>query len=435
MSRLPFFPDARRRAPLLVLGLALTLNCMHNRPDAPSVPIGPDSVEIDWAYSFKAWTVGLDSGPVHLRFDWGDGDTSAWIFTGDTAEYSHSWDHSGTCKVRAQAHDNRPELSEWSEPRNVTCLVPSYPFRLVDSVTVTNENYPLIEAQVSPDGEFVYVASEWSASLSVVRTADLQLVAQIPFYAGWWGGDGGGRLACSPDGRYVYATYYRGDYLAAISTADEVVTDSLLLGGEDMTSIAISPDGQRLFVAVSDDSGYILAVRLPDFVVEDTVFMPGTSVYITSMSVSPDGTRLYAADAGDACILSIRLSNYALEWQAPSNLGDEPGALILHPTGSLLYVLNEDWIWVHESGTGSLIDSMEFTPFWNADVAPDGSLVYVTCGGYYGTKGAFGVIRTSDNEVGRFVDLPDYIYDVATSPDGQRLYAAAGNGKLYVVGR
>jgi DNA-binding beta-propeller fold protein YncE len=435
MSRLSFFPYARRHAPLLLLGLALTLSCMHNRPEPPAIPVGPASVEVDWEYPFKAWTVGLDSGSVHLRFDWGDGDTSAWVFTGETAEYSHSWSHSGTYQVRAQAHDNRPELSEWSDPRGVTCLVPPHPYRLVDSVTVTNENYPLIEAQVLPDGDFIYVASEWSASLSVVRTADLQLVAQIPFFARWWGGDGGGRLACSPDGEYVYATYYRGDYLAAVSTSGNVVVDSLFLGGADMTSIAISPDGHRLYVAVSDDTGYVLAVRLPDFVLEDTIFMSGMSVYISSMTISPDGTRLYAADLGEDCILSVRLSDHGIEWRAFSNPGDEPGALVLHATGSPLYVLSQDWIWVHESGTGSLIDSIAFTPFWNADVAPDGSVVYVTCGGYYGTKGAVAVIRTSDNEVGRFVDFPDYIYDVAASPDGQRLYAAAGNGKLYVLGR
>jgi DNA-binding beta-propeller fold protein YncE len=98
-------------------------------------------------------------------------------------------------------------------------------------------------------------------------------------------------------------------------------------------------------------------------------------------------------------------------------------------------VLNEDWIWVHEPGTGFPIDSIDLTPFWNADIAPDGSIVYVTCRAYCGTMGAVAVIRTSDNEVGRFVDTPDFAYDVAPSPDGQRLYVAGGNGKLYVLGR
>jgi DNA-binding beta-propeller fold protein YncE len=292
----------------------------------------------------------------------------------------------------------------------------------------------LAEIEVLPGGEFVYVTSEWDASLRVVRTADLQVVAGIPFYAGWWGGTGGGRLVSSPDGEYVYATYYRGDYLAAVRTADEVVVDSLPLGGEDMTSIAISPDGHRLFVAIGDDTGYILAVRLPDLLVEDTIFIPDMSVYITSMRASPDGTRLYAANPADACVLSIRLMDHAIEWQAPSDLADGPGALVLHPTGNPLYVLNEEWIWVHESGTGSIIDSMEFTPFWNADIAPDGSRLYVTCGGL-DSNGGVAVVQTPDNEVRRIIDMPHHVYDVAPSPDGQKLYVAGENGKLYVLGR
>ena len=238
----------------------------------------------------------------------------------------------------------------------------------------------------------------------------------------------------SPDGEYVYATYYRGDYLAAVRTADEVVVDSLPLGGEDMTSVAISPDGHRLFVAIGDDTGYILAVRLPDLLVEDTIFIPDMSVYITSMRASPDGTRLYAANSADACVLSIRLTDHAIEWQAPSDLDDEPGALVLHPTGNPLYILNEEWIWVHESGTGSVIDSIEFTPFWNADIAPDGSCLYVTCGGL-DSNGGIAVVQTPDNEVRRIIDMPDHVYDVAPSPDGQKLYVAGENGKLYVLGR
>ena len=66
MSRSPFFLGSLRGGPLLVLGLLFAAGCMHNRPDAPAIPVGPDSVELDWAYSFKTWTVGQDSGPVHI---------------------------------------------------------------------------------------------------------------------------------------------------------------------------------------------------------------------------------------------------------------------------------------------------------------------------------------------------------------------------------
>jgi DNA-binding beta-propeller fold protein YncE len=433
MLRLTLLSGRWRSGWPFLLGALFALSCTQNRPDAPAVPVGPDLVELDSAYAYKTSVEGTGHGHVFVRFDWGDGDTFSWCGPGETVECSHRWRDGGVYAVRAQALDDRPRLSEWSAPCSVTAVVPEYPFRLIDSVFISDEDL-LIEVQVLPGGEFVYVTSEWDASLWVVRTSDLRLVAEVPFYAGWWGGEGGGRMVCSPDGEYVYATYYRGDYLAAVSTAAQLVVDSLLLGGEEMTSIAISPDGGCLFVAVSYDSGYVLEIRLPDFVIADTLFMPGMDVYISSMTLSPDGTRLYAANLGEYCILSVRLSDHAIEWRAPSDLDDEPDALVLHPTGRPLYVLNEERISIHEPGTGSLIDSIAFTPFWGADIDADGSSVYITCGGY-DSNGGVGVVRTSDNKVARVIDMHDEVYDVAVSPDGQRAYVASGNGKLYVLSR
>jgi DNA-binding beta-propeller fold protein YncE len=45
------------------------------------------------------------------------------------------------------------------------------------------------------------------------------------------------------------------------------------------------------------------------------------------------------------------------------------------------------------------------------------------------------VVRTSDNEVVRVITMPTEVYDVAPSPDGEKLYVGADNGKLYVLSR
>jgi len=236
---------------------------MHSRPDSPAAPVGPSLVEVDSAYTYRTFTSSRrEYGLVWVRLDWGDGDTSPWCGHDETVACSHSWREGGVFAVRAQAHDQRTDLSEWSAPCSVTAVVPPCPYRLVDSVEIIDA--PLTDAQVTPNGEFVYVANDWSGALSVVRTSGPQLVAQIPFNRGW-GSDG--RVVCSPGSEYAYATWHHaGGGIAFIRTADQVVADSMTL--EDrLRGLAISPDGQRLFVAVDADSCFIVVVHLPDHVI------------------------------------------------------------------------------------------------------------------------------------------------------------------------
>jgi hypothetical protein len=241
----------RRGGLLAPFVFALMLSCVHSRPDAPAAPVGPDSVEPGLPCLFKACVSSAVKGQPFIRFDWGDGDTSVWCGPGETARYSHSWSDSGVFEVRAQAHDDRVGFSEWSASFNVTCFAP-FPYKVVDSVYVPDG---VLEARVSPNDRFVYVAGYFSASLSVVRTSDFQ-VTQIPFYYGypWWGAGAGGRMVCSPDGEYVYASYYREDYLAVIRATSQTVVDSLLLGAT-VNCLAVSPDGRRLYAAVYPYSG------------------------------------------------------------------------------------------------------------------------------------------------------------------------------------
>jgi DNA-binding beta-propeller fold protein YncE len=415
--------------------LVLTLSCMHNRPDPPDVPVGPSNVEVDSAYTFNASASSgrqyEQHGLVWIRFEWGDGDTSSWCGHGETVECPHSWRDGGIYSVRAQARDDRSKFSEWSEPLNVTAVVPAYPYRLVDSVSIIDA--PLIDAQVTPDGRFVYVTNDWSGALSVVRTTDLQLVAQISFNHGW-GSDG--QVVCSPSSEYAYATWYHsGGGIAVVRAADQVVTDSLTLEGR-LRGLTISPDGQRLFVAVEADSGLIVDVRLPDNVIEDTIFTPGVWSYTTSLQVAPDGTRLYAGSLETGDVYAIDLSDNTVEWRVPlSGTSTASGAVAMHPSGSPLYVVDHQGISILESGTGTIIDTIPLQgDLGSARVAPDGSLLYVTSSDS-AENGSVVVVQTSDNKVVRVIAMPDEVYDVAASPDGQRLYVAADNGKLYVLGR
>jgi DNA-binding beta-propeller fold protein YncE len=414
--------------------LALAMSCMHNRPDPPDVPVGPSSVEVDSAYTFNASASSgrkyEQHGLVWVRFEWGDGDTSPWCGHGETVECSHSWRHGGTYAVRAQARDDRAELSEWSEPLKVTSVVPAYPYRLVDSVTVGGA---LFDAQVLPNGEFVYVTDMWGESLSVVRTSDMQVVRQISLNQGWWG-EGEVQVMCSPNSDFAYVVPYSYDCVGVIRTSDHVVVDSMKLEGDALCS-AISPDGKRLYVSVDAGPVFVVVFRLPDNIVEDTIFTPDAYPYISSMTVAPDGSRLYAVDIGDQMgVCATRLSDFVIEWQVPDDdVSEGPGALAVRPEGSHLYVLEEELVSVRNSGSGFIVGAASLESPWSAEIDPDGSFLYVACAGEDG--GAVAVVRTSDNKVVRVIAMPDEVYDVAPSPDGQKLYVTGENGKLYVLGR
>jgi DNA-binding beta-propeller fold protein YncE len=312
--------------------------------------------------------------------------------------------------------------------------VPPYPCRLVDSVTVGEG---LFDAQVLPNGKFVCVLDWGAEELSVVRTSDLHLVTQIPLNQEWWGDMPEAQVMSSPGSDYVYVTPYSYDYVGVVRTASQSVVDSLKLGEEiDVACSAISPDGRHIYVEVGADPSFVAVFRLPEDIVDDPISIPGDYPYITSMEVSPDGSWLYVIDIGDeGRVCAISLSDHVIEWQvSDEDLSEDPGALVVHPSGGLLYQLDEERVLVRESGTGLLVCNILVPSLRRADISPDGSYLYVTCTDSVG-NGTVAVVQTSDNKVVRVIAMPDEVYDVAPSPDGQKLYVTGENGKLYVLSR
>jgi len=169
---------------------------------------------------------------------------------------------------------------------------------------------------------------------------------------------------------------------------------------------------------------------------QDTIFTPGLWSYTTSLQIAPAGTRLYAGSLETGDVYAIDLSDNAVEWRASlSGTSTSSGAVVMHPSGSPLYAVNHQRVSLLESGTGAIIDTIPLqSEPWSARVAPEGSFLYVTCRDST-DNGAVAVVRTSDNKVARVIAMPDEVYDVAPSLDGQKLYVTGDNGKLYVLSR
>jgi predicted CxxxxCH...CXXCH cytochrome family protein len=99
----------------------------------------------------------------------------------------------------------------------------------------------------SPDSSRAYVASE--NSVTVIRSSDHTVIGSIPV------GDGPVDLAVSPNGEYLYSANIAGSNgsVSVIRTSDQTVVNTIPLSMPDsnnVSSIAITPDGRQLFITV-----------------------------------------------------------------------------------------------------------------------------------------------------------------------------------------
>jgi len=96
---------------------------VNTAPAAPGQPTGADTAVWNTPYDYSTSSTDPESDPVYYRWDWGDGDTSAWLGpynSGDNCMASHQWTIIGAYQVEVQCRDPFNEESGWSAPRAVT---------------------------------------------------------------------------------------------------------------------------------------------------------------------------------------------------------------------------------------------------------------------------------------------------------------------------
>ena len=94
----------------------------NNPPLTPGAPSGPTTGTIGVSYSFTGTTTDPESEDISYKFDWGEGNYSAWI--GPVASgtpQSASWTYSapGTYSVKVKAKDVNGGESDWSAGHDI----------------------------------------------------------------------------------------------------------------------------------------------------------------------------------------------------------------------------------------------------------------------------------------------------------------------------
>ena len=234
-----------------------------------------------------------------------------------------------------------------------------------------------IQVVATPNGRLVYVSNLASAEITVIDGATLQVreriaVASEPL-----------DLAVSPDGRTVYSAN-SGDFsitavdvttgtattipipgmgagpygIAVAGRGNVYVTDLgenevIVLGPDGQAveriavadqprSLAVSPDGRRLFVT-SFTSGTLTIIDALASQVVATVELPVSGTF--AVAVAPDGARAYVSSHSHDMVLAVDARADTLIATIP--LGANPRALAFSPSGDSLLVTSASSAEIH----------------------------------------------------------------------------------------
>jgi YVTN family beta-propeller protein len=276
---------------------------------------------------------------------------------------------------------------------------------------------------------FAYVTNAFAPSVSVVDTATNQTTATVAFPAGSvpFG------VAITPDFRKVYVTALDAwsipcgprQAVYVIDAASNALEGNPIEVGCSPTSIAIAPSGKHAYVA-NWFSGTVSVIDTATNAVSATIPVPNT---LEGIAISPDGQRVYVTSRAsqDAVVVIDTGTNTVLE--TLTGIGGAPKGIAVSPDGRLVFVTNE-----HIFGTVTVIDSatnMVVSTIavgdWPSAVAltPDGTKAYVTNGG----GGTVSVIDTAAYAViGSPITVGNHPNSIAITADGTQAYVGNESG-------
>lgn len=190
------------------------------------------------------------------------------------------------------------------------------------------------------DGRYVYVASMHDSKLRVINAESGQVEASIALENDH---DYPAAIAVSPDGQYVYVASSRleGGKVSVIDTAGNSVVNQIDLNGrQNPMTMAIAPDGKSLYIANAADSqgnGNVVVIDTTRGKVLRTLEDPRIA-HPSAVAVTPDGQSLYVADADSDTVSVIDTDNY--RFIANVAVGPYPSFAIATPDGRSVYVVS-----------------------------------------------------------------------------------------------
>ena len=273
-----------------------------------------------------------------------------------------------------------------------------------------------------PNGKSARLAVKWAKSYSLATTDRKGLDAT--------------RLAVSPDGDRIFVlnSSLRGDAFGSLTVIDlhakRRICESTI--GDMPSAMVMSPNGKRLYVATQthnnhNDRGSVLVFdcqAVPPTVLSVVLTPSGTF----DLAISADGSRLFASGGSVAwpgTVVMIDVGDDAANPKVLSTVpvGVLPTSIALAREGSSLFVANlGNACSVTQIAVGlSLIPVRTIASFSNCPqrlaATPDGRTVYAFCAG----GGVYAIDASTDTATASPIGLRSTAFAIV-SPDGHHLY-------------
>lgn len=183
----------------------------------------------------------------------------------------------------------------------------------------------------APDGATVYVLSSLDQVGDVVSVVDVATNSVTRSFS--TGSGYAGHASLSPDGRNLYVAYQAGIVQAInIGNNSQSETTIAAVGHYTANASAFSPDSTRAYVAA--DGSLLVIDTVSRSILRDVAIGEN----LRAVAVSPDGNYVYVADSntGEVHVYNARTGMVS----ASILVGSQPNSLVVSPDGSRVYVAN-----------------------------------------------------------------------------------------------